>query len=168
MPHPFEITGGARLGWTNATWPFARLTAASDKLTISVRLLGTYSFAPEDVSAVERYVLIPVFGWGVRIHHRKTDCPQRVIFWCLGSPDKVLRGIRDSGFRAASSSPAAPQHRSIAMRWSAVIFAILVWNALFFLDFGRSRVVAPKPSPLILAPLIFAFAMSVGTLTSAI
>jgi hypothetical protein len=166
MPQPFTITGGARVGWTNATWPLAKLSVSPDKLTISIGLLGTYSFAPDEVSAVEKYVMIPVLGWGVRIYHCKADCPQRVIFWCLGSPDGVLQGIRDSGFLPTASSSSSSQRRGIAMRWSAIIIAIVVWNALFFLDGGRSGQVPSHPSPLILAPLIFAFALSIGTLKS--
>jgi len=166
MSQPFTITGGARVGWTNATWPLAQLSATPDRLTLSIRLLGTYSFAPDQVSAVERYVMIPVLGWGIRIHHCNADCPKRVIFWCLGSPDTVLRGIRDSGFLPVASSSATPQHRGIAMRWSAIIIAVAVWNALFFLDSGLTSGVPPHPGPLILAPLFFAFALSVGTLKS--
>jgi hypothetical protein len=110
--------------------------------------------------------MIPVLGWGIRIHHCNADCPKRVIFWCLGSPDTVLRGIRDSGFLLIASSSASPQRRGIAMRWSAIIIAIAVWNALFFLDSGHTSGVPPHLGPLILAPLLFAFALSVGTLMS--
>jgi len=31
------FTGGARLGWVQATWPFGRLSIAPGQLTISVR-----------------------------------------------------------------------------------------------------------------------------------
>ncbi len=166
MPHTFTATGGARVGWTNATWPLAQLSATSDKLTISIRVLGTYNFAPDQVSAVERYVMIPVLGWGIRIHHCNADCPKRVIFWYLGNPDTVLRGIRDSGFLPVAPISASPYRRGIAMRWSAIIIAIAAWNALFFLGAGHTSGVPSHPGPLILAPLLFAFALSVGTLIS--
>jgi hypothetical protein len=164
MPQSFTITGGARVGWTNASWPLAKLSASPDKLTISIALLGTYSFAPDEVSAVERYVMIPVLGWGVRICHCKVDCPQRVIFWCLGSPNTVLQGIRSAGFLPTATAPLSPQHRGIAMRWSAIIAAVIVWNALFFFNHIRSGQNPSQPGPIILAPLVFAFALSVGTL----
>lgn len=130
MPHTFTTTGGARVGWTNATWPLAQLSATSDKLTISIRLLGTYSFAPDQVSVVERYVMIPVLGWGIRVHHCNPDCPKRVIFWCLGSPEAVLEGIQGSGFLPIASSSSFPERHGMAMRWSAIIIAVVVWNAL--------------------------------------
>jgi len=166
MPHIFTTTGGARVGWTNATWPLAQLSATPNKLTISIRLLGTYSFTPDQVSAVERYVMIPVLGWGIRIRHCNADCPKRVIFWCLGSPNAVLEGIRDSGFLPVASSSAFPERHGIAMRWSAIVIAVVIWNALFFLNAGHTSGVPPHPGPFILAPLLFAFALSVGTLMS--
>jgi hypothetical protein len=110
--------------------------------------------------------MIPVLGWGIRIHHCSANCPKRVIFWCLGSPETILSGIRDSGFLPIASVSASAQPRSIAMRWSAIIIAVILWNALFFFGFGRDREVPPRPGPLILTPLLFAFALSVGTLIS--
>lgn len=106
--------------------------------------------------------MVPVLGWGVRIRHCKADCPGRVIFWCLGSPDSVLQGIRDSGFCPAASLAAGPQYRGIPLRWSAIIIAIAVWNALFLLD-GKAQHPS-RPGPSTLAPLFFAFALSVGVL----
>lgn len=96
----FTKTGGARIGWTNATWPLAKLSVTANKLTIQVKLLGTYTFAPEQISSIERYTIIPVLGWGIRIRHNVADYPEKIIFWCLGNPSSVLDGIRDVGFPA--------------------------------------------------------------------
>ncbi|HZR19774.1 MAG TPA: hypothetical protein VFE51_20985 [Verrucomicrobiae bacterium] len=98
MQQPFTITGGAQIGWVNASWPLARLSATSDQLAIKARVLGNYSFTPEQVSAVERYALIPFLAWGVRIRHQVPDYPRRIIFWCFNDPTTVLQGIRDAGF----------------------------------------------------------------------
>jgi hypothetical protein len=166
MPQFFTTTGGARIGWTNASWPLAKLSATPEKLTLSIRLLGTYSFASDQVSAIEKYVRIPVLASGIRIHHCNNDCPVRVIFWCLGNPDVVLKGIHDAGFLPSASSTSVHQYRGMAVRWSAIIIAIAVWNGLFFLNFGVNRAVPPRPNPLMLVPLIFALVASVGTLVS--
>jgi hypothetical protein len=166
MPQQYTITGGARVGWMNASWPLAKLSVSPDKLTITIVLLGVYSFAPSEVFAIERYVMIPVLGWGVRIHHCKVDCPKRVIFWCLGNPRGVLQGIRDTGFLPNASGSSFPQHRGMAMRWSAILIAIAIWYGLFFLNNGRSGGVPSHPGPLILAPLVFVFVLSLGTLKS--
>lgn len=167
MPQPFTSTGGARIGWTNATWPLAQLSATPDALTISVRLLGSYTFAPSQVAAVERYATIPVLSWGVQIRHCRVDYPQRFIFWCLGSPDTVLRGIHAAGFVPTAPSSAVIQPRGFALRWSAIIIAVAVWNALFLLDFSRFHGTPPPPGLAALVALAFAFAFSIGTLTSA-
>jgi len=139
----FTTIGGARVGWVNASWPLAKLSATPDKLTLSIRLLGTYSFAPDQVSAIEKYVRIPVLISGIRIHHCNNDCPSRVIFWCLGNLDAVLQGIHDAGFLPTASSLAIPQYRGMAMRWSAIIIGIAAWNGLFFLGTGLTHGVPP-------------------------
>jgi len=128
--------------------------------------LGIYSFTPDQVLTVERYVRIPVLGWGIQIHHCNVDVPERVIFWCLGNPNTVLQGIQDSGFVPTGSRFPSFQRRGMAMRWSAIIIAVVVWNALFLLGAGRSHGVPPRPGPFLLVPLLFAFALSVGVLIS--
>lgn len=166
MPHTFKVTGGARVGWINASWPLAQLSATPDKLSISIRLLGTYSFAPDQVSSIERYVMIPVLGWGIRIQHCNVDCPKRVVFWCLGNPDSILQGIQDSGFLPVASSSACLQRSGWAIRWWVIIIAVAIWNVLFFLDAGRANGSAGHPGPFDMGPLLFAFVLSVGTLIS--
>src|SRR6266702_2967142 len=131
MQPSFTKTGGARFGWVNATWPLAQLSATHDKLTVTARLLGTYTFSPEQVSAVERYVMVPVLAWGVRVRHCVPEYPQRIIFWCIGSPETVLGGIRDSGFVPAASDSAVPVRRGMPVRWSAIIASVVIWSALF-------------------------------------
>jgi len=42
----------------------------------------------------------------------------------------------------------------------------VVWNALFLFDFARSSGIPPQPGPFALVALLFAFALSIGTLTS--
>jgi hypothetical protein len=166
MHSSFRKIGGARIGWVSVSWPLAELCATQDKLTVTARLLGTYTFAPKQVSSIERYGMIPVLARGVRVRHCVPDYPQGIIFWPLGSPDGVLGGIRDAGFVPAASRSAAPLRRGIPVRWSAIIVAIIVWNALFMLPgAGRERS-AWTPTFLVLVPLIAAFVLSIGALSS--
>ena len=65
--------GGARIGWMNATWPFAVLTARQAKLDLNATLLGKYSFTPDQVISLEKYGCIPILGSGIRIHHNIAD-----------------------------------------------------------------------------------------------
>jgi hypothetical protein len=158
MQQSFVTTGGARIGWMNASWPLARLSANQDNLKIAVKILGDYSFTPEQVVSIEKYVLIPVIAWGIRIHHSVADYPQRFIFWTLGNPSKILDGIKQSGFLPIASSSSISPRRGIPIRWPAIIAIIVIWNALFLLN-GVQK----NPNPLVLAPLLFAFMLSICT-----
>jgi hypothetical protein len=166
MKQLFAVTGGAQIGWVNASWPLARLSATSDRLAITVRILGSYSFTSEQVSAVERYAFIPFLAWGVRIRHRVPDYPRRIIFWCFNDPTTVLQGIRDAGFAPTGSEPADGRRAGLPVRWSAIIGAIAVWNLLVILPFlgqpgGRSlagwRVLFPLYAVLVLFFAILKF-----------
>jgi hypothetical protein len=104
----YTKTGGASIGWMRrATWPFAELSATADKLTVEVSILGTYTFTSDQVLSVERYVIVPVLAWGVRIRHNLAEYPEKIIFWCLNNPDDVLNGIRNAGFISTNSTRAS-------------------------------------------------------------
>jgi hypothetical protein len=166
MQSLFNKTGGARIGWMNASWPLARLSATQDKLTVKALVLGEYTFTPEQVSAVERYVVIPVLGWGIRVQHCVPDYPQQIIFWSLGSPDDVIAGIQNAGFIPTGSSSTNPVHQGIPIKWSAIIAAIVIWNALFIPLFLGQTHTNLAPNGLMLMPLLAAFGFSIGVLMS--
>jgi len=162
----YTTTGGARVGWTNASYPLARLSVTPDELTLSIRLLGTYTFAPGQVASIERYVMIPVIASGILIDHCRTDYPKRVIFWSWGKPDKVLAGIREAGFQPTAPASEIPPRSGFALRWSTIIIAILLWNALFMLTPFFAGGNSHKPGPFTILPLAIAFAACLGALYS--
>jgi len=83
----------------NATWPFAQLKLTAEELVLQVVLLGTYVFKPSQVTRVEPYGLIPFAGKGVRIHHRVSGYPEKIIFWYLCmNPQPIVDRIRESGY----------------------------------------------------------------------
>ncbi|CAN5458057.1 hypothetical protein BH09VER1_BH09VER1_55490 [soil metagenome] len=92
------LTGGARIGWFNATWPFAKLQATPDQLTLKVTFSGTYVFPISSVIAVHKFVHIPFIGWGIRIEHTLPEYPAHIVFWYLGFPSTVLLFIEQRGF----------------------------------------------------------------------
>jgi hypothetical protein len=134
-----SFTGGARVGWVNATWPFARLSADGRTLTLA-SLVGTYEFKPQQVVSLAAYGVLPVFGQGVRIHHNRGDYPAKLVFWCFGSPDSVLADIRGTGFIAKGEDiPRAP---GWPVRWLVLLAAFVAWNVLFYAD---AHLPPPRP-----------------------
>ena len=125
-----SFRGGAQVGWVHASWPFGALAANNSTLTLSS--LGTYTFAPSDVVALEPYGSIPILATGIRINHNRRDYPQKMIFWCLGRRSTVLEAIAGAGFRPTGQPIARPS--GFPLRWSAVLIALVLWNGLFLLD----------------------------------
>jgi len=127
------FTGGARLGWIQATWPFGRLSVAPDQLTISLAFAGRYTFAPSEVSSFERCGFA---SHGLRIVHTRADYPDTIIFWCGARMPQVLDAAVRAGFQA--DVPASPPRRGMSVRWLAIaqlvggfLLARLVLRMLF-------------------------------------
>lgn len=98
-----DETGGARIGYKNASWPFARLSVNKKELLLKVKLIGEYSFSADDIEELEVLKIIPVLGKGIRIHHNKTAYPKKIIFWTLSDPAYIVNTIKQSGFLASNS-----------------------------------------------------------------
>lgn len=160
-----SITGGARIGWVNATWPLARLVASATRLRL-ISVLGTYDFLPRDVVSLERYGSIPFFASGVRIAHAHSDYPSKIIFWYLGNPETLIEQIRGVGFLPAAPPSSETKWRGIPVRWTAILLFILIWNGLFLLDGAVRHSFVSQPGLFTLIPLLLAFLVCWGTKTS--
>ena len=116
MNEPVTFTGGARLGWVQATWPFGRLSISSGQLTIALAFAGPYTFAPSEVSSLER---CGIASNGLRIVHTRTDYPETIIFWCGGARvPRVLDAAARAGFDVRI--PSSPRRRGMPFRWLAI------------------------------------------------
>jgi hypothetical protein len=89
-----SVTGGARLGLFNATWPFARLTADTNALRLSV-LGAPFKFTRESV--IELTAMRGFFSRGLQIKHVESAYPKRIIFWCFNL-DALTAGLRRLGW----------------------------------------------------------------------
>lgn len=160
----FSAIGGARVGWVNVTWPFARFTVSARRLVLS-GLIGRYEFLPDQVASIERSGSIPVLSSGLRIVHTRSDYPAKVIFWCMGNPDKMLARIHQAGFLPVAPRSAAIATRGFPIRWVIVIAVVLVWNGLFMLDQYMFPNDAHMPGPFVVLALllIFFFASALRT-----
>jgi hypothetical protein len=150
MNETIAFTGGARLGWVHATWPFGRLSISSGQLTISLGFVGQCTFATSEVSGLER---CGIASNGIRIVHTRSDYPETIIFWCGARVQRVLDAATRAGFGAqVTSSP--PPRRGMPFRWVAVVQVVVVWNVLGFLDQGlRPRSDPRLPGLLMIAAL---------------
>lgn len=151
-----SFRGGSRIGWANASWPFAKLSLATDQLVISG--LGNVKFTPSQVVSFERCGSIPLLAGGIRINHNRADCPETVIFWCMGNCEKVMSAIAQSGFQPIGQ----PSRRAggFPIRWSVVITLVVLWNALFLFDqpFGFNQTQSLGPYSLIALLMVLGFA----------
>jgi hypothetical protein len=125
-----------------------------------VLLIGDYTFTPDQVTAITQYT--SVFSGGIQIQHSVPEYPARLIFWTLGSPDAVLAGIQETGFRPQAQPVKASQQQGVPFRWAPIIGVIVVWNVLLMLEvFSRQR---PTPGPLTLLAVAFLFASALAVL----
>lgn len=165
MQRSVSSIGGGRVGWLNSTWPFASFNATSTSLTLKVWPFGTYAFTPEQVVSLERYGLIPFFGWGVRINHIVPQYPEKIVFWCLGNPNKLITKVRELGFvPVPTSSSASVERPGFPVRWQAIVTVIVIWNVLLYLDWGHKGLGA-EPGPLSLLAILMVFLLCFGIRT---
>ena len=134
MGEGVRLRGGALVGWVRASWPFA--TLAIERGVLRLRLFDVYEFSPEEVLAIEP-VRIGLF-LSLRIHHTRTDCPEKVLFQAFGGgTNGLLDAARAAGF-AVGPAPARAA-RGSPVNFSALLAYALAWNALFLLDWMDQR-----------------------------
>jgi len=148
MNEAVVFRGGARVGWVQATWPFGRLSISSGRFTISLAFVGQYTFAPPEVSRLER---CGVASNGVRIVHTRSDYPDTIIFWCGARAQRVLDAATRAGFR--QDVPSASPRRGMPFRWVAITQVVVAWNVLALLDRGLHPLTPRPPGLLTLAAL---------------
>lgn len=143
---PVKITGGARIGMKNASFPFATLYADGEKLQIKVSMMGNLMFRPSDIEALEPHTIIPGIGQGIIIKHKVESYNKKIIFWTMKDPKAVIKQIEATGFfeNVHTISPEVELAVQDAhLRGSGnpikkpyLIGGIVLWNILFLLGVG--------------------------------
>ena len=94
MTPTFSQTGGARIGFFNATWPFAEFSATSDLIRLSC-LGPECSFLRSDIRGLSRH--IDIFSTGLRIEHTIAAYPKFIVFWTFRY-EALKRGLEGLGY----------------------------------------------------------------------
>lgn len=74
----FSQTGGARLGWLNASFPMATLSGDQDALHLCC-LGREYHFERSSIRRLSRHR--GLFSVGLRIEHTQESLPEFIVFW---------------------------------------------------------------------------------------
>lgn len=143
MTEKFTLTGGARIGMANASFPFADLYVDKEVLKINASIVGNLVFQPKDIISIEAYSSIPVIGNGIKINHRIEKYNSKVIFWTLKNPNTVINEIKKTGFLENTNSEISTEDLKILERQNqggfpikkpVAVFFIIAWNLLFLSD----------------------------------
>ena len=137
------MTGGARIGKANASYPFADLYVDKEILKINASIVGNLMFQPKDIISIEPYTFIPLIGQGIKINHRIENYNPKVIFWTFKDPNSVIGEIKKTGFLQNLNSEISSSDLEIIkkqneggfpLKKSVAIFFIIAWNLLFLSD----------------------------------
>lgn len=140
------LTGGARVGMLNASMPLAKLTVSNERMELRASVIGSFVFRPEDVIAIERHVVIPVLGQGIKIIHRVKTYKSKMIFWSFQQPESLIKQIRETGFLDQVSGELSKEDREIIARQqqggfplktSAFLAGIAIWALSMVFDIFR-------------------------------
>ena len=143
MNEKFTLTGGARIGMANASFPFADLYVDKEILKINASIVGNLVFQPKDIISIKPYNSIPIIGNGIKINHRIENYNSEVIFWTFKNPISVISEIEKTGFLKNTKSEISIEDLEIIkkqneggfpVKKSVAIFIVIAWNLLFLSD----------------------------------
>lgn len=157
MNEKFTLTGGARIGTANATFPFADLYVDKDVLKINASIVGNLVFQPKDIISIKPYKSIPIIGNGIKIIHSVENYKSEVLFWTFKNPETVIEAIEKTGFLQNTNNELNQNDLEIINRQNeggfplkkgVAVFFIVAWNLLFIseiLPFLLSKKTAGSP-----------------------
>ena len=157
-----SITGGARVGWINATWPLAKLTVQKNTIELKAALIGKYSFTQEQIISIKKYTTIPILAWGILIIHNVSEYPKKIKFWSFSNPESIITKIQETGFLPSADPLKIPPNIGIPVKWQTLVLIIALWNILLFADMGGFPRPGFKPGIFSLLALFLLFVGSIS------
>jgi hypothetical protein len=101
----------------------------------------------------------------VRINHIIPKYPEKIVFWCLGNPNKLIAKVRELGFIPAPvSAPASVVRPGFPVKWQAIVTVIVIWNLLLYADWGHKGLGA-EPGFYSLLAILILFLLCLGLKT---
>ena len=78
----YRFRGGVRIGlWAN-TWPNGILDISQSALVLRDKMRGKeLKFSKQENIRIEIKKIVPIIGYGIRIHHTNEDYSDKIYFW---------------------------------------------------------------------------------------
>jgi hypothetical protein len=172
-----KYTGGARIGMSNATWPFATLTVTQEKLELNATILGNFTFFNSDIISIEPYSAF--MSSGLKINHNVPTYKEKIIFWTFQNPGSIINEIENIGFFDLDKPSVSQNDRELIIEKQKqggfpvkvpfAIAVIVIWNVLMLFDFVNFYKSDSKGVPIgngVLCALGFVLGTSILTLIS--
>ncbi|MGW8123759.1 hypothetical protein ACV07N_13970 [Roseivirga echinicomitans] len=168
------LTGGAKIGIMNYTYPFATMVVSKDKIQLTTATGVNLVFRPQDIVSIKTHKELPVVGQGIRIKHQISGYSKMIIFWLMEDPELVLEKIQATGFLDNNltfndAKIERPEMAKIPLKKPVALALFGFWS--FFLVFGIVDLFVEAPAFLpkgdaLLAALTLMFFTALLTLVS--
>jgi hypothetical protein len=99
-----------------------------NELILKIPMLGTYKFTPSDIIKFEPNT--GFYGANVILIHNVLDYPQKISLAYPGGANALTLFLNQHGFVPKGVAEAPLQRAGIAVCWSFLIAAVVLWNAL--------------------------------------
>lgn len=108
MDKVFSQKGGVRLDVLNFTWPFAKIIANSESITIRA-FWKKYILKRNEIIELRKYS--GLFSEGLLIEHNRKDYPYKIVFWSLNLKS-LKSGIESLGYSIGEPKKEDPWWKS--------------------------------------------------------
>jgi len=124
-----------RIGGVRSNFPGIKLSVTPNQLVLKIPFFGTYSFAPSDIIRFEPNK--GLYGANVLLIHNVLNYPKKISLNYKGGAEELTLKLNHDGFIPSGIAEASPLRKGFPVRWSFLLAAILLWNAL--LIYGHAQ-----------------------------
>jgi hypothetical protein len=97
----FAQIGGARIGFFNATWPLARVSADRDAIVLRLfPFIIKFTFSHDSITRLSRYRGLT--STGLQIEHKVPHYPRFMLFWTFDF-DTLKAELQSLGYTVSGS-----------------------------------------------------------------